>query len=194
MKKIFAILAVLAMSAGISAAQGIGIIDANRASQSYWKFQSDTKSLTEEQQRLQELQQQIRGSVDQLNKEIEAARQEAENPGLSEDRKAAAKKEAEDKTQQIAQYQTSFQMQVQRFQQRAQAAQAAAEADVVVSIKKVSKANNLDAVFLAQAAPYAKIDITDQVIEDLNSTQPKDLPAPAAPAPAAAPAAPAAAK
>ena len=63
---------------------------------------------------------------------------------------------------------------------------------MVASIKKIAKANDLDAVFLAQAAPYGKVDITDQVVEDLNSTQPKEVPAaaPAATAPAAAPAAP----
>lgn len=176
------------MSASIASAEKIGIIDGPRASQSYWKLQSETQALTEEQQRLQDLQQQIRGSVDQLSKEIETARQDATNPGLSEERRAAAQKEVDDKTQQVQQYQASFQMQVQRFQRRQQDMQAEIENDVLVSVKKVAKAQDLDAVFLAQACPYARIDITELVIEDLNSTQPT-TPAPAAeaaPVPAAA--------
>jgi Skp family chaperone for outer membrane proteins len=190
MKKVFVLIAALVMSASIASAEKIGIVDGPRASQSYWKLQSETKSLSEEQQRLQDLQQQIRGSIDQLGKEIESAKQDAANPALSAERRAAAQKDVDDKGQQIQQYQSSFQMQVQRFQRRQQDMQTEIESDVLVSVKKVSKAQDLDAVFLSQACPYAKIDITDLVIADLNSTQPKDVaPAPAAaPAPVAAPA------
>jgi Skp family chaperone for outer membrane proteins len=186
MKKLFAIIAVLALSAGVAAAQKFGIVDVQRVSQNYWKAQSESKSLQEEQQHLQDLQQQIRSSIDQLTKEIDAAKQDAENTALSQDRRDAAKKEADDKQAQIQQYQTSFQVQVQRFQRRAQDAQSVAEAEVIVSIKKTAQANKVDVVFYAQVAPYANIDLTDMVIEDLNSTQPKE--AVAAPAPSAAPA------
>jgi Skp family chaperone for outer membrane proteins len=189
MKKVFVLIAALVMSATIASAEKIGIVDGPRASQSYWKLQSETKSLSEEQGRLQDLQQQIRGSIEQLGKEIEAAKQDAANPGLSAERRAAAQKDVDDKTQQIQQYQSSFQMQVQRFQRRQQDMQVEIENDVLVSVKKVAKAQDLDAVFLSQACPYAKIDITDLVVEDLNSTQPKEN----TPAPAAAPSAPAAA-
>jgi len=186
MKKIFAIIAVLALSAGVASAQKFGVVDMQRISQSYWKAQSDTKSLQEEQQRLQELQQQITGSVEELGKQIEADNQDAENTALSQDRRDAAKKDADDKTAQIQQYKTSFQVQVQRFQRRAQEAQASIEADVAVSIKKVAQSSKLDVVFNAQVAPYASVEITDQVLSDLNSTQPKETaPAAAAPAPAA---------
>lgn len=186
MKKVFVLIAALVMSASVASAEKIGIVDGPRASQTYWKLQSETKTLSEEQQRLQDLQQQIRGSIDQLSKEIDSAKQDATNPGLSEERRAAAQKEVDDKSQQIQQYQSSFQMQVQRFQRRQQDMQAEIENDVLVSVKKVAKAQDLDAVFLSQACPYAKIDITDLVVEDLNSTQPKDAAPVAAPAPAPA--------
>jgi len=188
MKKILAIVAVLALATGVASAQKFGNIDVQRISQSYWKAQSDSKSLQEEQQRLQELQQQIRGSIDQLSKEIDADKADSENAALSADKRDAAKKDADDKTAQIQQYQQSFQVQVQRFQRRAQEAQSAIEAEVSASIKKIAQSNKLNAVFSAQVAPYADVDITDAVIDDLNSTQPKDTAAPAAAAPAAAPA------
>ncbi|HNX05403.1 MAG TPA: OmpH family outer membrane protein, partial [Opitutales bacterium] len=170
----------LALSAGISAAQSFGIVDAPRASQAYWKFQSDTKTLQDEQQRLQELQQSFRGSIDQLAKDIDALNQDANNTALSDEARAAKKKEADDKTAQVQTIQSNFQLQVQRFQRRAQEVQAADEADVMAAIQKVAKANNMDVVFTSNAAFYAKTDITDQVIEVLNSNEPK--------APAAAPA------
>ena len=182
MKKVFVILAALAMTATMAfAQQQIGTIDGARASQAYWKQQAGTKSLTEENQRLQELQQQIKGSIEQLSSEVDAAKQASNDPVLSQEKRDAAKKEAEDKTQQAMQYQTSFQMQVQRFQRRQQELQAEIESDILASVRKVSAKNNLDLVLLSQVAPYAKIDITDQVIEDLNSTQPKEAAPVAAP-------------
>jgi Skp family chaperone for outer membrane proteins len=187
MKKLFALLAALALSAGVCAAQQlIGVVDAQRASAAYWKFQSDSQSLQDEQQRLQELQQSLRTQVEQLAKEIDAANQDANNTALSQERRDAAKKEAEEKTAQAQTFQSNFQAQVQRFQSRAQSIQAADEADVMAAIEKVAKASNLDLVLYSTNAPFAKVNITNQVIEALNANAPKEAPAAAAPAPAAA--------
>lgn len=173
MKKVFAVIAMLSVAAGIAAAQQIGVIDGQRASQSYWKLQSEQQNLATEQQKLQDLQQQVKGSIEQLSKEIDTDKLDVDNQALSQERRDAAQKDIDAKTQQISQYQTSFQAQVQRFQRRSQDMQAEIEDDVMASVKKVAKANNLDLVLLSQVAPYSKIDITDMVIEDLNSTQPK---------------------
>lgn len=187
MKKLFALLAVLTLTAGVCAAQQlIGVVDAQRASAAYWKFKSDSQSLQDEQQRLQELQQSLRSQVEQLAKEVDTANLDANNTALSQERRDAAKKEAEEKTTQARTFQSNFQAQVQRFQDRAQSIQANDEADVMAAIGKIAKANNLDLVLYATNAPFAKVDITDQVIESLNANEPKE--APAAVAPAAAPA------
>ena len=183
MKKLLAIFAATSLLASMASADVlIGIVDAPRASQAYWKFVSDSKSLQDEQGRLQELQQGLRDQVDKLTQEGQAAMADSNNTALSEDARAAKKKEADDKAQQLQSIQANFQMQVQRFQRRVQEIQAQDEADVVTSIKKVAKANNLDVVMTPNSAFYAKIDITDQVIADLNANQPVEAPAATAPA------------
>jgi Skp family chaperone for outer membrane proteins len=194
MNKIFVLIAALALAASSALAQQTGIVDVQRASQSYWKFLAEQRSLADEQQRFAEMQQKISGSVDQLTKDMNAALEDAQNPGLSEERKAAAQTLAESKNQENNQQKQTFQMLYQRVQRRFQDNQAIIESDIAASIHKVAKKDNLDTVFFSSVAPYGKIDITDEVFEDLNSTQPAIPPAaaPAAVAPAAA--APAAAK
>jgi len=181
MKKVFAFITALAVMAGSAVAQQFATVDLQRVSQSFWKVQAEQRSLADEQQRFADLQQQVQGRIDQLTKDMTAAQEDAQNPGLSDERKAEAQKLADSKKQEIAQQGQSFQMQYQRVQQRFQAQQAAIEAELIVSVKKIAKKNNLDVVFYANVTPYAKIDITQEVIDDLNSTQPADE-APVAPA------------
>ena len=172
MKKLFATVALLALTAGISAAQQFGVIDAQKAVQSYWKYQADTKTLTDEQSHLNDLRQQYQDKLRTLQDEINAAQQDAQNPGLSAERKEAAQKEADEKTQEAINYDQTFQAQYQRFQVHSQQLQYTTEKDFSAAVKTVAVRNNLDMVFMISSAPYGKIDVTDEVIAELNSTMP----------------------
>ncbi len=180
MKKLFAFVAAIALAASTLTAQQFGVVDAQRASQSYWKVISEQRSAAQEEQYFKELQQQIQGRVDQLAKDAQAAQEEANNPGLSDERRAQAQRLAESKAQEIQQQRMSFQAQYQRTMRRFQENQEVISAEIEASIRKVARKNNLDAVFMASVAPYAKIDITDEVIADLNSSEPAELKAPSA--------------
>ncbi|MBN1403953.1 MAG: OmpH family outer membrane protein [Opitutales bacterium] len=176
MKKLFALILALTVTAS-AFAQQFGIVDFQRASQSYWKVIAEQRSLAEQQQHFAELQQQVKGRIDQLTKDMNAALEDAQNPGLSEERKAEAQALAESKNQEIMQQSQSFQAQYQSVQRRLQLNQATMQSEIMASISKVAKKNNLDMVFYTESAPYGKVDITDEVIADLNSTAPAEAPA-----------------
>lgn len=180
MKKLFALILAMTLAASATFAQQFGIVDFQRASQNYWKVVAEQKSLMEQQQHFAELQQQIKGRIDQLTKDMNAANEDAQNPGLSDERRAQAQQLADSKNQEIMQQSQSFQMQYQGVQRRLQQNQALIQADILASISKIARKNNLDMVFYVDAAPYGKIDITDEVITDLNSTEPAAAPAEAA--------------
>jgi Skp family chaperone for outer membrane proteins len=84
------------------------------------------------------------------------------------------------KEREAMQNQQNFEAQVSNFQARVQQSQNLLAAEINDAIDAVAKLNNLDVVLNSQIAPYAKIDITEQVIETLNKNQPAPAAAPAA--------------
>lgn len=153
-------------------AQKFASVDMQRASQNYWRVTSEQERFNAEQRRLQDLAQTMQGQVDTLMQERETALQDAENPGLSADRQEEARQKAKDIESQIMNRRETLQIEQRRLQGRAQETQRVIEDDIRNAVKTVAQRNAVDVVFPAQVAVYSPVDLTDQVIKELNSSQP----------------------
>jgi Skp family chaperone for outer membrane proteins len=180
MNKILAFVAATLLTASAAVAQQIGVVDSQRVTQSYYKFQTDSRSWQQEESYLVSQKQAVQERIGVLIRERDAALQDAENPALSADRVEAARALASAKEREAMQNQQNFEAQVSNFQARVQQSQNLLAAEINDAIDAVAKLNNLDVVLNSQIAPYAKIDITEQVIETLNKNQPAPAAAPAA--------------
>lgn len=188
-KKALILATALVALTGSAFAQKVAMVDMQRASQSYWKLNDIKQRLTADQARLADLAQNTQSNIEALAQEHEAVSQDAQNAALSPERQAEAQARATEIERQVTSQRTVVEEARRRLQTQAQAYERGVLEDIKAAVKTVAQRRGIDAVYTTETVLYAGIDLTDDVIRELNATAPKAAEAPAAPAPAPAPAA-----
>jgi Skp family chaperone for outer membrane proteins len=198
MKSIFLSLAFVTASV-FAAAPNVGIVDESEVMKKYTKaleIQADIKKSAEVSQAAVT----ERGKeVEQLKADLDSTVKRAQDPILSEAGKKSLMSEAQVKNK-------TFQERYNEFQQFVNSANATIQqrigemnkqigADIRTQAEKIAKAKGLQIVFSKGLTVYvdSSLDITEDVLKELNANYKPSAPAPAAAAPAAPATAPAAA-
>lgn len=202
MKKLFVILASAAALAVSAYAQKVAVVEMDKVYQGHWKTEDFINKLqgarADLEAKVQSLREEGQGLVTQFN----GVRERANSPAAN---KEAAEKEAGELAQKIQEKQQEIQLLVQRTQAAANDRQNQHRITVMDEIKRIAGdiAKKRGATLCVDSSGRSvngsltlvwaadEVNITDEVLKEVNKDRPATI-TPPPPAPAAAPAAPAA--
>ncbi|RFC46117.1 MAG: chaperone for outer membrane protein [Verrucomicrobia bacterium] len=197
--------ALVSAASGISSAQElkVGVVDYGRIQRHYYRTEVERKAL---ELRREEEEKKLEGEVTQARKLLEeqqAAQKTLQDPTLSEDKKKVILQEAEGRAQQINDLQRKV-LDLQNsanseLSQEANRAQLALHQEIYEAINKIAEAKGIDLVHnrtfgvngvpsVAYANTKKMVDLTDDVVGELNKNAPADATAPSSGAKKEAPA------
>jgi outer membrane protein len=187
--------ALVSAASGISSAQElkVGVVDYGRIQRHYYRTEVERKAL---ELRREEEEKKLEGEVTQARKLLEeqqAAQKTLQDPTLSEDKKKVILQEAERRAQQINELQRKV-LDLQNsanseLSQEANRAQLALHQEIYEAINKIAEAKGIDLVHnrtfgvngvpsVAYANTKKMVDLTDDVVGELNKNAPADAAAP----------------
>jgi Skp family chaperone for outer membrane proteins len=187
--------ALFSAASGISSAQElkVGVVDYGRIQRHYYRTEVERKAL---ELRREEEEKKLEGEVTQARKLLEeqqAAQKTLQDPTLSEDKKKVILQEAERRAQQINELQRKV-LDLQNsanseLSQEANRAQLALHQEIYEAINKIAEAKGIDLVHnrtfgvngvpsVAYANTKKMVDLTDDVVGELNKNAPADAAAP----------------
>jgi Skp family chaperone for outer membrane proteins len=186
----------LAAATGISSAQElkVGVVDYGRIQRHYYRTEVERKAL---ELRRSEEEKKLEGEVAQARKLLEeqqAAQKTLQDPTLSDDKKKVILQEAEGRAQKINDLQRKV-LDLQNvanseLSQEANRAQLALHQEIYEAVNKVAEAKGIDLVHnrtfgvngvptVAYANTKKMVDLTDDVVGELNKNAPADFAVPA---------------
>ncbi|MBU6302886.1 MAG: OmpH family outer membrane protein [Verrucomicrobia bacterium] len=176
----------------------VGVVDYGRIQRHYYRTEVERKAL---EVRRETEEKKLEGEVSQARKLLEeqqAAQKTLQDPTLSEDKKKAILQDAERRAQQINDLQRKV-LDIQNaanseLSQEANRAQLALHQEIYEAINKVAEAKQIDLVHnrtfgvngvpsVAYANTKKMVDLTDDVVGELNKNAPPDFAAPGDPKP-----------
>ena len=196
MKSFFALL--LASVSVFAATPSIGIVDEQEIFKKYAKATDLQAEIRKSEESAQASINERVKAVEQLQSELQAIDKRAQDPMLSENGKKAVGAEFQQKSATFQQRRAELQNFVNEarntIQQRVGELNKQIIADARAQAEKVAKAKGLNLIIGKAPVLFsdASLDVTDDVLKELNGAYKASAPAPAAPAAATKPVAPAA--
>lgn len=186
----------LAAATGISSAQElkVGVVDYGRIQRHYYRTEVERKAL---ELRRSEEEKKLEGEVAEARKLLEeqqAAQKTLQDPTLSDDKKKVILQDAEERARKINDLQRKV-LDLQNvanseLSQEANRAQLALHQEIYEAVNKVAEAKGIDLVHnrtfgvngvptVAYANTKKMVDLTDDIVGELNKNAPADFAAPA---------------
>lgn len=166
-----ALISGLALSA--TAQMNIASVDMNQVAARYWKSAS-------EQQALQAAQAQVRQRLATIEREGQALVNEAreaqeglDNPAFNQTRRDELQSRIEELQREIQEKRIEANREQVRFERTRQETEQRIVDDIKSAVRKLANAKGIDVVLDAAVVPFAKTDLTEEVVTELNKNAPQ---------------------